>query len=79
MHVGKASHLIRATVSALEASLDPDRFARIHRGTIVNLDRIRELQPWFAGDYLVRLEDGTRLKLSRTFRDRLQARLGVLG
>jgi two-component system LytT family response regulator len=79
VHMGKASHLIRATVSALEASLDPARFARIHRGTIVNLDRIKELQPWLAGDFLVLLKDGTQLKLSRTFRDQLQARLGVLG
>ena len=78
LHVGRTAHLIRETVSALEASLDPAQFARIHRSTIVNLDRIHELQPWFAGDHIVILRDGTRLKLSRTYREHLQARLQVL-
>jgi two-component system LytT family response regulator len=78
VHTGKAAHLIRETISAVEASLNPAQFARIHRSTIVNLDRIRELQPWFAGDYLVILKDGTQLKLSRTFREQLQARLRVI-
>ena len=78
VHSGKAAHLIRETISAVEASLNPAQFARIHRSTVVNLDRIRELQPWFAGDYLVILKDGTQLKLSRTFRDQLQARLKTI-
>ena len=78
VHAGKAAHLIRETITAVEASLNPAQFARIHRSTIVNLDRIRELQPWFAGDYLVILKDGTQLKLSRTFRDQLQARLKTI-
>ena len=78
VHAGKQAHLIRETITAVESSLNPAQFARIHRSTIVNLDRIRELQPWFAGDYLVILKDGTQLKLSRTFRDQLQARLKTI-
>jgi two-component system LytT family response regulator len=79
VHAGSATHLIRDTISALERSLNPAHFARIHRSTIVNLDRIREMQPWFAGDYVVILRDGTRLKLTRTYRDQLQARLNGTG
>ncbi|MDB4881304.1 MAG: LytTr DNA-binding region [Gemmatimonadetes bacterium] len=75
VHAGSACHLIRETLGAIEAILDPDQFSRIHRSTIVNLDRIRELQPWFAGDYVVILKDGTQLKLSRTYREHLQTRL----
>ena len=75
LHVGAATHTIRETITALDAALRPDRFARIHRSTIVNVDRIKELQPWFAGDYLVILRDGTQLKLSRTYREQLQVRL----
>jgi two-component system LytT family response regulator len=76
VHVGKTSHLIRETMAAMEASLNPQLFARIHRAVIVNLDRIKELQPWFAGDYVVILRDGRQLKLSRTDREALQARMG---
>jgi two-component system, LytTR family, response regulator len=75
VHVGKTSHLIRETMNGIEASLNPSMFARIHRAVIVNLDRIRELQPWFAGDYIVILRDGRQLKLSRTYREQLQARM----
>ena len=78
VHVGTTTHLIREALSVVEASLTPDRFARIHRSTIVNIDRIKELQPWFAGDYIVLLKDGTQLKLSRTYRDQLQVRLHAL-
>ena len=75
VHVGTATHLIRETLASIEAVLDPTQFSRIHRGTIINLDRIRELQPWFAGDWVLILRDGTRLRLSRTFREHLQTRL----
>ena len=75
VHAGTATHLIRETLSTVETILDPDQFSRIHRSTIVNLDRIRELQPWFAGDYVVILKDSTQLKLSRTYREHLQTRL----
>ncbi|MBV6520364.1 MAG: Transcriptional regulatory protein BtsR [Gemmatimonadaceae bacterium] len=75
VYVGRASHLIRETMHGIEAQLDPNEFARIHRAVIVNLDRIRELQPWFAGDYIVILRDGRQLKLSRTYREALQQRM----
>ena len=52
-------------------------FARIHRSTIVNLNRVREMQQWFSGDYVVILEDGTRLRLSRHYRDRVEKQVGV--
>jgi two-component system LytT family response regulator len=75
VYVGRASHLIRETMHGVESQLDPNEFARIHRAVIVNLDRIRELQPWFAGDYIVILRDGRQLKLSRTYREQLQSRM----
>ena len=78
VHAGKQVHVIRETIGALEAQLDHTQFARIHRSTVVNLDRIQELQPWFAGDYVVLLRDGTKLKLSRTYREQLQVRLQAL-
>ena len=59
----------------LEAQLDPEKFVRIHRSAIVNLDRIKEMHPHFNGDYIVVLEDGSQLKLSRTRREQLEARL----
>lgn len=68
LHVGGASHLVRRTLSSLEPRLDPDRFARIHRSTIVNLDRIAELRDTRSGRYDVLLLDGTRLSLSRSHR-----------
>ena len=71
LHVGRASHLVRETIQSLEASLDPARFMRIHRSTIVNLDRVREIQPLVHGEYRVVLTDGTKLSLSRGYRDRL--------
>ena len=62
---------MRGTLGALEARLDPDAFLRIHRSAMVNLDRVKEMQPWSSGEYIVLLQDGTKLKLSRTFKDRL--------
>ena len=78
LHVGKVTHVIRQTMQALERQLPRRRFARIHRATIVNLDSVRELQPWFAGDSLVILRDGTQLKVTRTYRAALEARLSQL-
>ena len=78
VHTGASTHLIRETISAVESSLNPAHFARIHRSTIVNIDRIKEMQPWFAGDYVLILKDGTRLKLTRTYRDQLQLRLHAI-
>jgi two-component system, LytTR family, response regulator len=76
LHVGKESYLVREAISQIEAQLDPKRFLRIHRSTIVNLDRVRELQPWFHNDYRVILRDGTELMLSRSCRKRLGELLG---
>jgi two-component system LytT family response regulator len=76
LHAGKSSHLLRETMQRLEAELDPTRFVRIHRSTIVNIDRIKELHPFFKGEYVVLLQDGTQLKLSRGYRERLEGALG---
>jgi two-component system LytT family response regulator len=76
VHAGKESHLIRETLQSLEKRLDPGKFLRIHRCSIVNLDRIRELQPIFHGDYAVKLADGTELTLSRNYREKLLEPLG---
>ncbi len=76
VHSPGRSHLVRETMTTLEERLDGQQFVRIHRGTIVNVDRIRELQPWFSGDYVVILADGTKLRLSRSYRDRMETRLG---
>jgi len=71
LHVEGATHLVRATLAELEAGLDPARFTRIHRGTIVRIDRIREIIPSAGGDCDVILVDGTLLRLSRRFRSNL--------
>jgi two-component system LytT family response regulator len=75
LHCGKDTHVLRETMSQAESRLDSSRFLRVHRSAIVNLDRIRELQPWFRGDYRVILLDGTELTLTKTHRENLEARL----
>jgi two-component system LytT family response regulator len=75
LHVGRKAHLLREKMHDLEAQLDPNKFVRIHRSAIVNLDRIKEMHPHFNGDYIVVLEDGSQLKLSRTRREQLESRL----
>jgi two-component system LytT family response regulator len=70
LHVGAKNHLLRDTMTALEKRLD-DRFLRIHRSSIVNVERIRELEPLPSGEYTVTLLDGTKLTLSRGYRDRV--------
>jgi two-component system LytT family response regulator len=77
LHVGSTAHSIRERISGIEETLDPRLFARIHRSTIVNLNRVREMQQWFSGDYVVILDDGTRLRLSRHYRDRVEKQVGV--
>ncbi len=72
LHVGKESHLLRETMNAFEQKLDPDKFLRIHRSIIVNLDKIRALEPCNNGEYIVVLDTGKELSLSRSYRDRLQ-------
>ena len=75
LHCGQETHLVRQTMSELEEQLDPAKFLRVHRSTIVNLDRIRELQPWFRGDYRVILRDGTELTLTKSHREKLESKL----
>ena len=77
LHVGRKSHLLREKMHDLEGRLDPAKFVRIHRSVIVNLERIKELQPHFNGDYIVVLEDGRQLRLSRTRREHLESRLNI--
>ena len=76
LHTAKHKHLFRATLAGLEAQLDPKKFRRIHRSTIVNVDSISELQPWFRGDYRVVLRNGAELKLSHRFRTNLDKDFG---
>jgi two-component system LytT family response regulator len=75
LHVGPAAHLLRETMNAIEGRLDPEKFFRIHRSRIVNMERIQEMQPWLNGEYAVLLRTGTRLTLSRGYREKLQERL----
>jgi two-component system LytT family response regulator len=76
LHVGTSSHLLRETMNSIEARLDPEKFFRIHRSRIVNMERIQEMQPWLNGEYAVVLRNGTRVTLSRGYREKLQERLG---
>ena len=75
LHVGNKAHLLREKMHDLEAQLNPQNFVRIHRSIIVNLERIKELHPHFNGDYIVVLENGVQLKLSRSRREQLESRL----
>lgn len=77
LRVGRQSYLMRATMAGLEQGLDGARFVRIHRETIVNLDRVKEVAPWFSGDHLVTLRDGTKLRMSRSYAARLLSRMRV--
>ena len=77
VYAGRTRALVRTTLAELEASLDPRRFFRIHRSAVVNLERIRHLEHWSHGDYLVVLADGTELRLSRSRRAAMEAVLGT--
>ena len=77
LHVGKSAHSLRKSMGEILAMLDDRQFVRIHRSTIVNIARVKELQPWFHGEYVVVLVDGTRLKLSRGHKENLAALLGT--
>jgi two-component system, LytTR family, response regulator len=71
LHVGRERFLLRQTMNGLEEKLDPTRFVRIHRATIVNVQRIRDTRPASHGDHVVVLLDGTQLQMSRVYRERL--------
>ncbi len=75
LHLGEESHLFRETMNRMESRLDGRRFVRIHRSRIVNTERVKELQPWFNGEHVVVLQNGTRLTLSRGYREKLQEQL----
>jgi two-component system LytT family response regulator len=75
LHIGRDVHMMRETLSNLETRLPGTTFLRIHRSAIVNIERIREVQPWFAGDYVVILTDGTKLTTGRRYRTAVQALL----
>ena len=71
LHVEGTSYLVRQTMGRMLERLDPARFKRIHRSSIVNLDCVKELRPWFHGDYMVLLSDGTKLTMPRTYREQI--------
>ena len=77
VHLGKRNHIVRDSLAHLEKQLDPARFLRVHRSTMVNLDRIRELRPTFQGDYKVVLLSGDILPLGRKYREALTRQLGI--
>jgi two-component system LytT family response regulator len=72
IHIGQETYRLRESLTEMAKQLDPTRFSRIHRFTIVNIDRVREVQPWFSGDYIVILHSGQRLRMSRTYRGALK-------
>lgn len=72
IHAGGQEHLLRESLKSFEERLDPDRFLRVHRSAIVNVDSIQRLEPWFHGEYAVVLRDGTKLMSSRTYSERLR-------
>ncbi len=72
LHAGRTGHLLHVTMNALEKSLDPDVFLRIHRSVIVNVTRIKELQPLTHGEYIVTLANGVRLQSGRLYHERLK-------
>src|SRR5690242_2514897 len=76
LHTSKAKPMVRQTLSAMETQLDPTKFRRVHRSAIVNVERIAELQPLFSGEYSILLQDGTKLTLSRNYKDKLFDLLG---
>lgn len=77
LHHEDGLYPVRASMNELERRLDPDRFARVHRSVIVNLDRAEEIQPTDSGDYLIRMRGGDQVRFSRRYRSRLKDRLAV--
>ena len=75
-HAGNREYLVRDTMGRLERELDPDRFVRVHRSSIVQIDRVKDLIPDFHGDFTLVLKTGSRLTLSRTYRAKVEALLG---
>lgn len=78
LHTGRESHLIRGTMQSIETKLDPEKFIRVHRSTIVNVEKIKEIYPRSNGDQDLVLKNGQQLMLSRKYRDRFFGALGDL-
>jgi two-component system LytT family response regulator len=78
IHVGTDEHRLRIRLGDMEQQLDPSRFARIHRTIIVNVGAVAEIQPWFSGDAIVILKDGTKLRLSRHYRGAIESTFGLV-
>jgi two-component system LytT family response regulator len=77
LHVGPQQHLVRGTLTATASQLDPDRFIRIHRRFIVNVGRVRAIEPWLGGDALLVLHDGRKLRLSRNYKQDFRRLTGI--
>ncbi len=77
LHVGPRTHLLRRSMAELESELDPAMFCRVHRSSIVNLERVRGLKVGKDGEYELLLDTGAQLRLSRRYRRQLQSRLGI--
>ena len=77
LHVGQQRHLVRGTLTATASQLDPARFVRIHRRFIVNVDRVRGIEPWLGGDALLLLHDGQKLRLSRNYKQEFKRTTGL--
>lgn len=76
LHAGKEQHLLRATMAEVEGMLDPRRFVRVHRSAIVNVDRVTTIEPWGQGEFLLVLDDATRITSSRGYRERIRTVFG---
>lgn len=76
LHAGRATHMIRGTMTTIEARLDPEKFYRVHRSSIVNMDRVQALEPSITGEYVALLANGSRVNVSRSYKDKILARLG---
>jgi len=79
LHVGTENHLLRCPLHILEEKIDPEQFVRMHRSGIVNVDRVKEIQPYFQGTHVIILKSGLRITASRGGMQRLQGMLGDTG
>jgi two-component system LytT family response regulator len=77
IHAGRERHIMRDTMDNMERRLPHTRFLRVHRAAIVNLDRVRAIQPWFHGDYVVIMQDGTKVTTGRRYREKVRALLSA--
>ena len=77
LHCGGKTHRLRETLASLQDRLDPRTFVRVHRSTLVNMEHVREVQPWFAGDRIIIMCSGRQLRMSRTYRDPWEERVGA--